>query len=219
MTLQVLVVRIWLGLVLGLLVQACASYSPHQSALPTPSGMTNSALAADFIVVDRGLGPELFASPEFGVSHGVSRNLTLGGRVYPLGVEFFAKHRAIDRVSGRVSLMPLAAVSQVSATNADTSFVDVTSGCALLGGLDLTPKLTLNVGLRSQLRLGLNAVAVREDFGAARWALLSGGSLGLDWHLNRALTLNPALLVLVPYDFDREVWDFPIFQGGVALGW
>lgn len=201
------------------LVFACASYSPHHTASLTPPGTNQVSLAADALVVDRGLGPELLGLPEFALSRGLSDDWDAGGRVYPFGVELNAKRRLVQSGNTLTSLMPLFAVSQVTATNADTSFVDLNAGALLLNGIDLGPKLALTLGFRSQLRLGLNAVAVREDFDAARWALLTGMSTALSWRFSDQSTLLPGVVVLAPYDFDRDDWDFPIIQGGCAVTW
>jgi len=214
--------RARLGTVLALacpLAFACASYSPHHTARLTPPGSNEVSLAADALVVDRGLGPELLGLPEFALSRGLSDEWDAGGRVYPFGVELNAKRRLVRDGNTLVSLMPLFAVSQVTATNADTSFVDLNAGALLLNGIELGPKLTLTLGFRSQLRLGLNAVAVREDFDAARWALLTGMSTALSWRVSARATLIPGVVVLAPYDFDRDDWDFPIVQGGCAVTW
>ncbi|HEY6722604.1 MAG TPA: hypothetical protein VI197_01195 [Polyangiaceae bacterium] len=198
---------------------ACASYSPHHAARLAPAGANETSVAADVLLVDRGLGPELFAIPEFALSRGLSQDWDAGGRVYPFGVELNARRRLLGYGAALVSVMPLVAVSQVSATNADTSFVDVNAGALLLNGHRLTPTLELTLGLRSQLRLGLNAVAVREDFDAARWALLAGTSVALQWRLSPHTMLVPGVVVLCPYDLDRGVWDFPIVQGGAGVTW
>jgi len=201
------------------LALACASYSPHHTARLTPPGTNEVSLAADALVVDRGLGPEVLGLPEFALSRGVSEDWDAGGRLYPFGVELSGKRRLVRDGNTQVSVMPLFAVSQVTATNADTSFVDLNAGAVLLNGIELGSKLALNVGFRSQLRLGLNAVAVREDFAAARWALLTGASAALSWRVSAQATLVPGVVVLAPYDFDRDDWDFPIVQAGCAVTW
>lgn len=198
---------------------ACASYSPHHAARLAPAGTNEASFAADALLVDRGLGPEVFAIPEFALSRGLSEDWDAGGRVYPFGVELNARHRLLGYGAALVSVMPLVAVSQVSATNADTSFVDVNAGAIILNGHRLTPNLELTLGLRSQLRLGLNAVAVREDFDAARWAVLAGTSVALHWRVSSQSMLVPGLVVLCPYDLDRDVWDFPILQAGASVTW
>lgn len=208
-----------LALLVSQAALACASYSPHHAARLAPAGTNQASVAADALLVDRGLGPEVFALPEFALSRGLSEDWDAGGRVYPFGVELNARHRLLGYGAALVSLMPLVAVSQVSATNADTSFVDVNAGALLLNGHRLTPKLELTLGLRSQFRLGLNAVAVREDFDAARWALLTGTSVALHWRVSAQSMLVPGVVVLCPYDLDRDVWDFPIVQGGAAVTW
>ena len=207
------------GLALALSLGGCASYSPHHGARLTPPHTTERTLSADALVVDRGFGPQLLGVPEFALSRGLDASWDLGGRVYPLGIEVMARHRLLAKRDYRVTLMPLVAVSQVSATNPDTSFAEVTAGGVLMHGIRLSPSLELSLGFRSQARLGLNAVAVREDFGAARWGVLAGGSATLRWPLSAHSALEPGLLVLAPYDIDRETWDFPICQGGVALSW
>lgn len=203
----------------GPVAVACASYSPHHTARLIPPGENEASFAADALVVDRGLGPEVFALPEFALSRGLSNEWDAGGRVYPFGVELNARRHLLRYADALLSLMPLFAVSQVSATNADTSFVDLNAGAVLLNGFRLSPKLELTLGLRSQVRLGLNAVAVREDFDAARWGILAGTSAALRWRVSEGSTLVPGVLVLFPYDLDRDLWDFPIFQGGAAITW
>jgi hypothetical protein len=182
-------------------------------------GFNEVTLAADALIVDRGFGPELFGVPEFALSRGLTSNSDVGGRIYPLGVEVFARRRLVRQPQAQLSVLPLLAFGQVSATNADTRFADVTSGAALLAGFELNPKLRLSVGLRSHLRLGLNAVAIREDFGAARWAVLIGSSASLDWRISSELVLNPGVILLLPYDIDLKKWDFPILQGGAGIKW
>lgn len=198
---------------------ACASYSPHHSARLAPAGANEASFAVDALVVDRGLGPETFPLPEFALSRGLSDRWDAGGRVYPFGIELNARRKLLQQRGLLVTAMPLLAVSQVSATNADTSFADVNTGAALLNGIRLGPKLQLTLGLRSQVRLGLNAVAVREDFDAARWAILTGTSAAFHWRALSTSTLVPGVVVLFPYDLDRDVWDFPIIQGGAAITW
>lgn len=206
-------------LIAGQALSSCASYSPHHSARLTPAGSSEASVAADALLIDRGLGPEVFALPEFALSHGLSHDWDAGGRVYPFGIELNGRHRLLGYGPALVSVMPLLAVSQVSATNADTSFADVNAGAVLLNGHRLTPKLELTLGLRSQLRLGLNAVAVREDFDAARWAILAGTSVALQWRVAAESLLVPGVVVLCPYDLDRDLWDFPIVQAGTAVTW
>jgi len=206
-------------LIAGQALSSCASYSPHHSARLAPAGSSEASVAADALLIDRGLGPEVFALPEFALSHGLSHDWDAGGRLYPFGIELNARHRLLGYGPALVSVMPLLAVSQVSATNADTSFADVNAGAVLLNGHRLTPKLELTLGLRSQLRLGLNAVAVREDFDAARWAILAGTSVALHWRVAAESLLVPGVVVLCPYDLDRDLWDFPIVQAGTAVTW
>jgi len=201
------------------LVAGCASYSPHQGASLTAFDQREYALAADAIVVDRGLGPEVLAVPEFGLSKRVSERWDAGGRVYPLGLELHARHRLYAQQGYQLTLMPLFAASQVSATNADTNFAELGAGGVVLNGFEFTPALALCLGLRSQLRLGLNAVALREDFAAANWALLNGGSLALSWRMTPRHTLLPGVLVLFPYDLERSAWDYAIVQAGLGLSW
>lgn len=211
--------RVTLLALLAAQALGCASYSPHHGARPVAAGANEASVAADALLVDRGLGPEVLAIPEFALSRGLRDDWDVGGRVYPFGVELNARHRVFAYGSALVSVMPLVAVSQVSATNADTSFVDVNAGGVLLNGHRLTPTLEMTLGLRSQLRLGLNAVAVREDFDAARWAILAGTSAALHWRISAQSLLVPGVVVLCPYDLDLDVWGFPIVQAGAAVTW
>lgn len=197
----------------------CASYSPHLTARPLDRGTTRTSLTLDALLLDRGYGPEWFAAPDLGVRRGVSENWDLGGRVYPLGIELDARGRLGRRQDLELSVVPLVAAGQVSATNADTSFVELSPGASLLGSVGFGRQSALVLGLRSQLRLGLNSIAVHEDFSAARWSVLTGGSLAMTIPLSARSSWLPGVMVLVPYDLDRSLWEGPIVQGGGSMVW
>ena len=75
------------------------------------------------------------------------------------------------------------------------------------------------MGLRGQVRLDLNAVAVQEDFSAANWLFVPGGSLGVRFPLGRRTFLFPEVVLLVPHDFESERWQSRVLQGGIGLQW
>lgn len=198
------------------LAVGCASYNPHLSATPTPRSATDVAVAANVLVLDRGLGPELFAAPDVSLRRGVSANWDLGVRAFALGAEFSARGRVLHAERYELALVPLLAVGLVTLTNEDESFVATSAGLAALNGVRLGERNELTFGLRSQLEAGLNAVAVREDFSAARWRILNGGSVALALPISARWTLSPGVVVLLPYDFDRSELGFPVIQGGLS---
>jgi hypothetical protein len=194
----------------------CATYNPHLAATPTARGATDLALTADALVVDRGLGPELMVAPDVSLRRGLRDDWDIGARFFPLGVELNARHRLLNSGAFQLSLMPLLTGGVVTYTNADTSFVAMSAGVVALNGFRLGQRSELTLGLRSGLEVGLNAVAVHEDFSAARWRVLGGGSVALAYRVSERWWLSPGLVVLVPYDLDRSETAFPIVQGGVA---
>jgi hypothetical protein len=107
----------------------------------------------------------------------------------------------------------------VSATNQDTELVTTTAGLVLLNGFAIGSRTELAVGLRGQTRLGLNAVAVQEDFAAATWSFVPGGSLGVRFPVSARILFFPEVVVVVPYDLERGLFRTPVLQGGVAVQW
>jgi hypothetical protein len=204
------------GSCLWLFSAGCSTYNPHVAATPTPRGATNLAIAADALVVDRGLGPELMMAPDVSLRRGLRDDWDIGARLFPLGIELNARHRLLDRGAFELSLMPLLAGGLVTYTNADTSFVAMSAGLTALNDVRLGERTELTLGLRSGLELGLNAVAVHEDFSAARWRVLGGGSVALTYRVSEVWSLSPGVVVLVPYDLDQSETGFPIVQGGAA---
>ncbi len=201
--------------------QACASYSPHLGAQPTGANTTEYSAAADALVLDRGFGPEIFPSPEVGVRRGLGHHWDLGLRVYVFGCELSARHRiyAGGRSRHTLTLVPLLSFSAVNATNRDTSFANASAGSLFLYGIELNPGVELTLGLREQLDLGLNAVAIREDFSASRPWLLTGVQAGLSAPLTRSISLHPGATLLWPYDLDGAGAQSPIIQGGMGATW
>lgn len=204
------------GSCLWLFSAGCSTYNPHLAATPTPRGATDLAITADALMVDRGLGPELLMAPDVSLRRGLRDHWDIGARLFPLGIELNARHRLLARGAFELSLMPLLAGGVVTYTNADTSFVATSAGLGALNGVRLGKKTALTLGLRSGLELGLNAVAVHEDFSAARWRALGGGSVALTYRESDLWSLSPGVVVLVPYDLDRSETGSPIVQGGAA---
>jgi hypothetical protein len=200
----------------SVLAVGCASYNPHLAATPTPRLATDLAVAADVLVLDRGLGPELFAAPDVSLRHGVGANWDLGVRVFALGAELSARGRVFRAERYELALVPLLAAGLVTLTNEDESFVATSGGLAALNGIRLGERGELTLGLRSQIEAGMNAVSVREDFSATRWRILSGGSAAFALPISERWTLSPGVVVLLPYDLDRSELGFPVIQGGLS---
>jgi hypothetical protein len=207
------------GFLVGALGGACATYNPHVAATPTPAATTDFAVTADVLVVDRGLGPELFAAPDVAVRRGLGGDWDLGLRLFPLGGEFSARGRLVAAPGYELTLQPLLAGGLVTFTNADTSLFATGVGLGALNDFRLSERTELTFGLRSGLEVGLNAVAVREDFSAARFRVLGGASLALAHRVGERFSLSPGAIVLVPYDLEHSEAGFPIVQGGVAASW
>lgn len=202
----------------GLCALGCATYNPHLTATPTLRGTTDFAVTADVLVVDRGFGPEPFAAPDVSLRRGLGGDWDLGARLFPAGAELSARHRFYDAGRYELSLVPLLAAGVVSATNTDTSFFATSAGVIGLNGFRLDERSELVLGLRSQLELGLNAVAVHEDFSAARWRIVSGLELAYAYRVSRRWSISPGVVALVPYDLEQHKASFPIIQGGLAAG-
>jgi hypothetical protein len=197
----------------------CATYNAHMTAAPTPPSTTDFAVTADALVVDRGLGPELLAAPDVSVRRGLGGDWDAGVRLFPLGAELSARHRLLEGPLYELAVAPLVAGGLVTFTNADTSFFATSAGLLALNGFRLNERTELTLGVRSALEMGLNAVAVREDFSAARFRIVAGGSAALAYRAGERWSLSPAIVVLVPYDLDRAESNFPIVQGGVSVTW
>jgi len=208
-----------LRLCLPVLLASCATYNPHLTPTITPAHTTDIAVTADALIVDRGVGPQVLPAPDVSLRRGVGDAWDIGVRLFPLGAELSARARLYRSPTYELSLLPLFATGLVSATNADTSFVGVGAGLIALNGFHLGKHSVLTVGLRSGIEVGLNAVAVEEDFSAARWRLLIGGSIALDQMVSERWALSPGVVVLVPYDLDRTELAFPIIQGGLSAHW
>ena len=202
----------------GLCALGCATYNPHLTATPTAPGTSDWGVTADALVVDRGFGPELLAAPDVSFRRGLGDGWDLGARVFPAGAELSARHCLHDADGYVLSLVPLLAAGVVTGTNADTSFFATSAGAVALNGFRLSERGELVFGLRAQLELGLNAVAVHEDFSEANWRVVSGGQLTYAHRLSRRWSLAPGVVVLVPYDFTRSKTTFPIIQGGLSAG-
>ena len=119
----------------------------------------------------------------------------------------------------RLTALPLLGGGFVPATNQDTEIVTTTAGLAMLNGVSTGPRTELVVGLRGQTRLGLNAVAVQEDFAQASWSFIPGGSLGVRFPVGERFLVFPEVVVVVPYDLERGVFRTLVLQGGVAVQW
>jgi len=203
---------------LSLFLGGCATYNPHLDAAPTPRGTTDFGVSADALLVDRGVGPELLPAPDVSLRRGLGADWDLGVRLFPLGAEVSARRRVYDAGRYELALLPLLWGGLVTLTNADTSLFATSAGLTALNGFKLSERSDLTLGLRAGVEVGLNAVAVREDFSAARWRLLAGGSVSLRYRVSNRWSLSPGVIALVPYDLDYSRARVPIVQGGVAVG-
>jgi hypothetical protein len=201
------------------LASGCVSYGSHLSATPTAPGQTEYSVAADGLVLDRGFGPQVLPNPEASIRFGLARELDFGLRVNALGAEASSRIGLVHAERYRLTTVPLLGGGLVTATNQDTDFVTTTAGLVLLNGFQMGSRTELVVGLRGQTRLGLNAVAVREDFAEATWSFVPGGSLGVRFPVSERFSLFPEVVVVVPYDLEEGVFASPILQGGVAVQW
>ena len=203
----------------SLAATACISHGSHLSATPTRKGQTEYSVNLDALLLDRGFGPQVLPNPEASIRWGLARELDFGLRVNALGGEASSRLGLVELDGYRLTAVPLLGGGFVPATNPDTALVTTTAGLVALNGIRIAPRTELVLGLRGQPRLGLNAVAVREDFGAATWSFVSGGSLGVRFPLNDRLFLFPEAVVVVPYDLEIGVWRAPILQAGIGVQW
>jgi hypothetical protein len=201
------------------LASGCVSYGSHLTATPTATGRTEYSIAADALVLDRGFGPQILPNPEASIRWGVARELDFGLRVNALGAEASSRIGLVHAERYRLTTLPLLGGGLVTATNQDTDLVSTTAGLVLLNGFVLGSRTDLVVGLRGQARLGLNAVAVKEDFAEANWSFAPGGSIGARFPVSERFFLFPEVVVVMPYDLEQGVFDTAILQGGVAVQW
>jgi len=197
----------------------CISYGSHLSATPTPPGQTEYSVNADALLLDRGFGPQVLPNPEVAIRRGFTRGLDLGLRLNALGAEASSRLALLTLESYRLTAVPLLGGGFVPATNPDTELVTTTAGLVALSGLSVASRTEVVLGLRGQTRLGLNAVAVGEDFSEATWSFVPGGSLGVRFPVSARLFLFPEVVVVVPYDLEGGGFEVPIVQGGIAFQW
>ena len=182
-------------------------------------GRTEYSLGADALVLDRGFGPQVLPNPEASIRFGLARELDFGLRVNALGAEASSRIGLVHFERYRLTTLPLLGGGFVPATNQDTELFTTTAGMVLLNGFTLGSRSELVVGLRGQARLGLNAVAVQEDFAEATWSFAPGGSLGVRFPVSERFYLFPEVVVVAPYDLELGAFETPILQGGVAVQW
>jgi hypothetical protein len=173
----------------------------------------------DGLLLDRGFGPQVLPNPEAAIRWGLAPELDLGFRLNALGAEASSRLGLVELAGYRLTAVPLLGGGFVPATNQDTELVTTTAGLIVLNGIRLASRTELVVGVRAQPRLGLNAVAVREDFAAATWSFVPGGSLGVRFPLSNSLFLFPEAVVVVPHDLEAGVWETPIVQAGIGVQW
>ena len=198
---------------------ACVSHGSHLSATPTPPGQTEFSVNVDALYLDRGFGPQVLPNPEAAIRWGLAPKLDFGFRLNALGAEASSRLGLVELESYRLTAVPLLGGGFVPATNQDTELVTTTAGLVMLNGIRLASRTELVVGVRAQPRLGLNAVAVREDFAAATWSFVPGASLGVRFPLSDKLFLFPEAVVVVPYDLELATFRTPILQAGVGVQW
>jgi len=209
-----------LSLCLALLgAPGCVSYGSHLSATPTPPGEREYSVNADGLLVDRGFGRQVLPNPEASMRWGLSRALDFGVRANALGAEASSRVGLLQRDRYRFTIVPLLGGGFVPATNQDTGLVTTTAGVVLLQGLTLGSATEVVLGLRTQVRLDLNAVAVREDFSAANWSLVPGASFGVRFPISQRVFLFPELVLLAPRSLEGEGWQVPLLQGGIGVQW
>jgi hypothetical protein len=187
------------------------------SATPTPPGQTENSINVDAMVLDRGFGPQVLPNLEVSRRWGLARELDFGLRVNALGAEANSRIGLLQLGRYRFTSVPLIGGGFVPATNQDTGLFTTTTGVVLLNGFTLSSSTEIVVGLRGQVRLNLNAVAVQEDFSAATWSFVSGGSLGVRFPVSRRVFLFPELVLLVPHSLEGQGFQSPILQGGIGI--
>jgi hypothetical protein len=201
------------------LASGCVSYGSHLTATPTAPDRREYSIAADALVLDRGFGPQVLPNPEASIRWGIARELDFGLRVNAIGAEASSRIGLVQAERYRLTTVPLLGGGLVTATNQDTDLVTTTAGVVLLNGFALGSRTDLVVGLRGQARLGLNAVAVQEDFAEASWSFEPGGALGVRFPVSERLYLFPEVVVVTPYALEGGGFKTPIVQGGVAVQW
>ena len=199
----------------------CVSYGSHLSATPTKPGQTEYSVNVDVLLIDRGFGRQVLPNPEASIRWGLAREVDLGLRVNALGAEASSRIGLLQLGRYRLTSVPLLGGGFVPATNQDTGLATTTAGVVLLNGIRVSPSSSTEVivGLRGQVRLDLNAVAVQEDFSAASWSFVPGGSLGVRFPVGSRAFLFPEIVLLAPRDLESARWQPLALQGGLGVQW
>jgi hypothetical protein len=213
--------RARLALVCGasgcLAVQGCATYGSHLSSTPVAPGASELSLSADALILDRGFGPQIVPNLEAGWRIGLGEDVDVGGRLNLAGMEANARFRVLDRGAFELALVPGLGFGFVPVTNADTGLFNLSALSALLLGVDLKRDWQLVIGPRGMAQCAFPLTTFRGDLDAAKLLYLAGGTLGLRFPLGKKTWIFPDVNVLVPYDSQRNEWQFPNIQAGVAL--
>jgi hypothetical protein len=204
------------ALALGVLV-GCASYGSHLTSSPVQPGKNSVLLAADALVIDRGVGPQVLPNPELGLRFGIAPRVDVGGRMNLGSVETNARWRFLDGPAFGLALVPGLGFGFVPVTNADTGLFNAHVLGSLIAGVAIAERTELVAGARGASTYAFPLTTFRGDPAGARWLHAGGGVLGVRFPVGRATYLFPEVNVLVPYDTGPADWYFPTLQGGVAL--
>lgn len=194
----------------------CVSYGSHLGTAPLPSGSRELSLAADGLLVDRGLGPQLLPNPEVGYRIGVGHELDVGARLNVGSLELSGRWRFLQ---GDVSLALVQGLGFgfVPVTNRDTGLFNAHWLTSLLVGTPVTRTSELVFGVRGAMTYAFPLTAFRGDASEATTYWLGGGEAGYRFAIGKEVYLFPQLTALRAYDTRAGEWLYPTLQGGVAL--
>lgn len=197
-------------------LSGCASYGSHLAASPLPAGKRELSLNADVLVIDRGLGPQVLPNPEVGYRFGLGPELDLGGRLNAGSLEVNGRWRFARGVAD-LALVPGLGLGFVPVTNSDTGLFNAHLLASLLAGFHPSERSELVLGARGGVTYAFPKSLFAGDTSEDKLVYLAGGVLGVRFPVGARTYLFPELNLLFPYDTYWDEWNFPTFQGGIAL--
>lgn len=189
-----------LVLLLGLAgFSGCASYSTAHTATPIEKGQVETSVRASYYGLNAGAGGQGvlrggLPSFEFAGRYGVSKNVDVGAKVFPVGVGLDANIAVINQEAFAFSVNP--AVSYVGLGSAGGNGAGYGMAFTnLLADVVKTESFTLTTGLKPGLFYAYGS-AQGQFGGSARFGL--GGTLGAKIWASDNLAFTPWIDVVAP---------------------
>ncbi|MFP4601054.1 MAG: hypothetical protein ACLFVJ_22590 [Persicimonas sp.] len=189
----------------------CFSYSTLHTAKPVEQGKTEMTLAPGYFgggVSNEASGD--IPTAEFAARHGLTPDLDVGAKVFPVGVAFDANYAFINTPDFAVSANPYVSVTRLSSGTGS-----VTWGFALLNILaDVvsTDMATVTVGAKPGFLYGFGS----GDTAGSSTGAWMGGMAGVKLHLTDTFALMPNFDIMTPIDGFGDTF---LYNFGVAVSY